>query len=250
MVTSVETRQDSGIGAPSEQRQEFLKAFREQGWARPGVERPTARTHVTLIVATVATLFALLAGVAMQLIKPVPLKDKTPAAAASPAAVGTYAASTGWDCTVATDRGFTVDGRQSTWVTIGQGGWAQDGCHGDFEAVPFAGTGAAKTPTFQWWFRPPDAMKRCQVLVFTPVPDTSVYQPVHAATYSVLDGSGGAEIARFTVDQTTAAGTWTPHGTYPVGSGGVTVQLSAAGLSPSARAGIAVAQVTVRCTAA
>lgn len=250
-MTSVDTPQhDRGIGAPSEQRQEFLKAFREQGWARPGVERPTARTHVTLIVATVATLLALLAGVAMQLIKPVPLKEKTPVVAAKPGPVRTYAASTGWDCAVAVDHGFVVEGRQSTWATIGQGGWAQEGCHGDYQAVPFAGTGAAKVPTIQWWFRPALAMKRCQVLVFVPVPDRSVYQPVHSATYSVLDAQGGGELARFTVDQTAALGTWVPGGTYPIGAGGLTIQLPTGGRSPSSRAGFAVAQVSVRCTAA
>lgn len=248
-MTSVETPQrDSGIGEPAEQRQEFLRAFTEHGWARPGIERPTARPHVTLVVATIAMVAALLAGLAMQLISPVKLPRSAPAAAPKPTLAPTYAAVAGWDCAAADDHGFVVNGRQSTWATIGHGGWAQDGCHGDFEAVPFAGTTSASAATAEWWFALGKAMKRCQVLVFLPVPDRTVYEPVRSVTYSVLNGPGGAEFARFTVDQAASAGTWILGGNYPVGTAGIAVRLSNAGRSPSARAGLAVAQVKVGCT--
>lgn len=249
-MTNVDTqpRYDKGVGAPGEQRREFLRAFKENGWARPGVERPTARPHVTLIVATLATLFAVLGGVAMQLIKPVKLTPAAATATAKPKAPARYTAVAGWDCAAANDHGFLANGRQSSWATIGQGGWTGDGCHGDFEAVPFAGTQTANAPTAEWWFRPAKAMKRCQVQVLAPTPDLSVYQPVDAATYSVLDGTGGAELARFTVDQAASTGSWVPGGTYPVGTDGITVRLSTAGASPSPRAGLGVAQVKVGCT--
>ncbi|HEY3505732.1 MAG TPA: hypothetical protein VGN37_23460 [Actinocatenispora sp.] len=248
-MTSVDTQQrDRGVGEPGEQRREFLRAFTEQGWARPGVERPTARPHVTLIVATVATLFALLGGVAMQLIKPVKLKPSTHHAPAGPTVAATWSAVAGWDCAAADDRGFTVQGRQSTWATIGRGGWLRNGCHGDYEAVPLTDKASGTAPSVEWWFRPAAAMRRCRVLVLVPATDGSVYQPVHAVTYSVLNGPGGSELARFTIDQGVSATTWVPGGTYPVGDAGITVRLSSAGKPPSPRAGLAVAQVKVGCT--
>lgn len=248
-MTSVDTRQrDRNIGEPGEQRREFLRAFTEQGWARPGVERPTARPHVTLIVATVATLFALLAGVAMQLIRPVKLKPTTHRAAAAPTAAATWSAVAGWDCAAADDRGFTVTGRRSTWATVGSGAWTRNGCHGDYEAVPFTGTESGVAPSVEWWFRPAAAMVRCRVQVLVPAPHPEVYQQVRAVTYSVLDGPGGTELARFTIDQGVSTTTWVPGGTYPVGGKGITVRLSSGGKSPSARAGLAVAQVKVGCT--
>lgn len=251
-MTDDDTQQrDTGIGSPAERRREFLRAFTEQGWARPGVERPTARPHVTLIVATVATLLALLAGVAMQLIRPVRLTPaaKTAASASPTKKPATYTAVAGWDCAPAGDHGFSASGRQSTWATIGQGAWSRDGCHGDYQAVPFAGTDSSNAASAEWWFRPSSAVKRCQVLVLLPVSDGTVYQPVHEVTYSVLNGSGGTEMARFTLDQAVQRQTWRPGGTYPLGDNGIAVRLSSSGPAPSARAGLIVAQVKVRCTA-
>ncbi|WP_433349842.1 hypothetical protein [Micromonospora sp. CA-111912] len=250
VVTGVETQhRDRGFGPPAEQRREFTRAFREQGWARPNLERPTAKPHVTMVVATVATLIALLGGVIMQLIKPVKL-ESAKAAPAAPTAGASYTAVAGWDCAAADDHGFTANGRGPTWLTVGQGGWSKDGCHGDYVAVPFSGTGSgAATPaTAQWWFRPTTEMRSCTVEVFVPAPDRAAYRPVARAAYSVLNEPGGAEFARFEVRQDAAEGGWVTGGTWLVGKSGIAVRLSAAGDPPAKRAMLAVAHVRVRCT--
>lgn len=246
-MTSVDTQyRDKAIGAPSEQRKEFRRAFTEFGWARPGVERPAARPHITLIVATVATVLALLAGVAMQLIKPVKLQP----AAATPAkskAAPTFSAVAGWDCAAADDHGFAADGRLSTWVTVGQGGWSKDNCHGDYEAIPFAGTNTGAAPVVQWWFQPVTAMKHCTVSVYVPVPDAATFTPVPTVTYSVLNTRGGTEFARFGVAPSTSVGKWVAGGRYPVGSGGIAVRMTSTGTAPFPKAMLAVAQVKADC---
>ncbi|NBE80101.1 hypothetical protein [Micromonospora rubida] len=250
-MTSVETQhRDRGLGAPAEQRREFTRAFMEQGWARPGLDRPTAKPHVTMVVATVALLGALLGGVLMQLIKPVKLEPAKGAAPAAPTAGPSYTAVAGWDCAAADDHGFIASGRGPTWLTIGQGGWSKDGCHGDYVAIPFAGTGAraAAPATAQWWFRPATEMRSCTVEVFVPAPDRAAYRPVSRAAYSVLNEPGGAEFARFEVRQDAAAGGWVTGGTWLVGRSGITVRLSAEGDPPAKQAMLAVAHVRVSCT--
>lgn len=247
-MTSVETHYgDRGIGAPPEQRKEFRRAFSEYGWARPGTERPVARPHVTLVIATVSTLVALLAGVLMQLVKPV----KLPKAATPPpprAAAPTWSAITGWDCGASTDRGFDADSRLATWMTVARGGWAGDGCHGDYEAIPFTNRKAARGPTVQWWFAPGEAMRKCALSVYVPTPDRATFTPVSAVRYSVLGARGGTEFARFTVDQTKLRGSWVVVGTYPVNRSGIAVSVNTVGHPPTARSMVAVTQVKAACT--
>src|SRR6266704_647966 len=74
-------------------RQEFIRAFAEQSWARPGTDRPVARVHVTLMVTMGALVIAVVTGALLQMVHPVKL-----AAAAAPLASGSprYTAVTGW----------------------------------------------------------------------------------------------------------------------------------------------------------
>ncbi|MFG1610855.1 hypothetical protein [Actinoplanes sp. NPDC049265] len=247
VVTSVETQyRDRGIGAPPEQRKEFRRAFSLYGWARPGIERPVARPHVTLIIATVSTVAALLTGVIMQLIKPV----KIPKPAAPPpvkAAAPTWAAITGWDCAAAGDRGFEADNRQASWITVARGGWSGDGCHGDYEAIPFTTDKHTRGPVVEWWFTPAGAMKKCLLSVYVPAPDDE-FKPVPAAHYSVLGARGGTEFARFTVDQTKNAGSWVAAGSFPVNRSGIAVRLNTGGKPPTTKSMLAVTQVKAACT--
>ena len=247
-MTSAETHyRERGIGPPPEQRKEFRRAFREYGWARPGIERPVARPHVTLIIATVSTVVALLAGVIMQLIKPVKIEKPAPPPPPK-AAAPTWAAITGWDCAASPDRGFEADNRQSDWVTVARGGWNGDGCHGDYEAIPFTTDTRTRGPVVQWWFDPADTMKKCVLSVFVPTPDPDTYRAVRAARYSVLGARGGTEFARFTVDQTKNAGSWVAGGTFPVNRSGIGLRLNTAGKPPTSKSMLAVTQVKAECT--
>jgi hypothetical protein len=247
-VVTVETQnREKGVGAPGEQRKEFRKAFTEYGWARPGVERPAARPHVALIFATVATLLAVLAGVAMQLIKPVKLDKPTAAPVATVAP--TWSGVAGWDCAAAADHGFDAEGRLGTWQTLGQGGWPRDGCHGDFEAIPLTSSKRLNAPAVQWWWQPPGAMTQCKVSVYAPEPGAKTYAALTSpVTYSVLDARGGTEFARFTVNQAKSAGSWVTGGTYPIGGGGIAVRVDTTGSPASPRQMLALAQAQVVCT--
>lgn len=247
-MTSAETQhRDRGIGPPPEQRREFRRAFRDYGWARPGIERPVARPHVTLIIATVSTVVALLAGVIMQLIKPVKIA-KPPPPPPPRTAAPTWAAITGWDCAATPDRGFEADNRQADWVTVARGGWNGDGCHGDYQAIPFTTDTRIRGPVVQWWFDPADTMRKCVLSVFVPALDAANYQPVRTVRYSVLGARGGTEFARFTVDQTKSLGAWVAVGAYPVNRSGIGVRLNTAGKPPAKKSMLAVTQVKAACT--
>ena len=246
-MTSVETQHgDRGIGTPPEQRKDFRRAFNEYGWARPGTERPVARPHITLVVATISTVVALLAGVTMQLIKPVKLAK--PAPPRPKAAAPAWSAISGWDCAASTDRGFDADSRLDTWMTIGRGGWSDNGCHGTYEAIPFTSDKHMRGPMVQWWFNPGDAMRKCVLSVYVPTPDRATFAPVSTVRYSVLGARSGTEFARFTVDQTKRPGSWVVVGSYPVNRSGIAVRLNTAGKPAAAKSMMAVTQVKAACT--
>ncbi len=125
------------FGLQPPQRREFVRSFVEQAWARPGTDRPVSRVQVALMVTMGVLVLAMLTGVVLQLLRPVPL-DK-PAVTEPVSAAPTYAAVSGWDCETGPDRGFDVAGRTAAWYTVATGGYAEDGCHGTFEAIPLSG---------------------------------------------------------------------------------------------------------------
>ena len=146
----------SGGEPPGRQRWEFVGAFVEHSWTRPGTDRSSAKPQLLLTMATVSAVLALGAGVVLQLVNPIPLAAAAPAPTPSKASTTTFSAVAGWDCPATAIAGFEATGRQSTWRTIAAGGWPNDGCHGTFEVLPLNGlaTSEVNAPSAVWWFRP------------------------------------------------------------------------------------------------
>jgi hypothetical protein len=232
------------------ERTDFVRAFVDQAWARPGTERPASRVHVALLVTMGSMAVALVTGVLLQLIWPVHLAPAAAHPSASPSAPASYLAVTGWDCGSGPDRGFDLTGRTPAWYTVASGGWAGGGCHGTFEAIPLSGdpTRADQGQSAAWWFAPDSAIKRCELAVYLPVPPAAGDAGATTAQYTVLSGRSGGTVATFTVDQTVRPGSWYVLGRFPVGTGGIAVRLVNAGVPAAPADRLAVTQARASCT--
>jgi hypothetical protein len=244
-VTAAAARSES----PGTRRREFVRAFVEHAWARPGTERPVARVHVAMMVTMATMVGAVLVGVALQLLKPVKLAQAVPVAVAT----GTrpsYTAVSGWDCATAADHGFDVDGRTAAWNTVARGGWGGDGCHGTFETIPMSGKAGSfdQNQSATWWFSPGGAMTRCDVSVYLPAPEDPLDVAATAAKFFVLAGRSGGQFASFVLNQTAERGAWKQVGTFPTNQSGIALRLVNQGLPIPATARLAVTQVKVDCT--
>ncbi len=230
-------------------RGEFVRAIVEQSWARPDAPRPTARPHIALMVAVIVCVAAVGAGVVLQLWHPVRRPQVAPPVP-PPRSVATYTAVSGWDCASGADYGLDVHGRTSDWYTVASGGWAQDGCHGTFEAIPMSGDKGKDDPNQYavWWFTPGPPITRCSVLVFRPKPDHHQDSAATAAQFYVLAGRAGDRLASFVLDETASPGSWATAGTYPVSPNGIAVQLVDRGVPAASDARLALTQVKISCT--
>ncbi len=233
------------------ERREAARALAEHSWAKVDTPRPMARPHLVLLAVALVAAGALGAGVVLQLVHPVPLPKPTKPAAPPAATAAPYTAVSGWDCAGASDRGFDLQGRTTAWYTVGSGGWAQDGCHGTFEAIPMSGDSTRDDTNVSavWWFKPGTAMNRCEVQVFVPAPQNRQDAAATAAQFRVLTGRTGAQVAGFVLNQTAQPGHWAAMGTFPASDSGIAVELVNRGVPATVASRLAVTQVRVHCTA-
>ncbi|MEU0156222.1 hypothetical protein [Micromonospora fulviviridis] len=240
---------DPGTEPPARQRWDFVGAFVEHSWTRPGTERSAARPHVLLITATLAAVLALGAGIILQLIRPIKLTASPSAPPSSASATVGFSAVAGWDCPATATSGFEATGRQASWRTVATGGWAQDGCHGTFEVMPMsASTGSDRDgPSVVWWFVPQAATK-CAVSVYAPKENPPSYRAARSVQFYVLAGRSGQRFAQFVVDQGAKPGSWVEVGTYPTTSNGIAVLMVSKGQPPTADTMLAITQVKVTCS--
>jgi hypothetical protein len=239
----------STAGMGRADRRDAVRALVEHSWVDPEAPRTAPRPHWVLLAAALAAGGALGGGAVAQMMDPIPLAKAAPAPQAP--TLASYTAVSGWDCPNTADHGFAMTGRTSAWYTVAGGGWAQDGCHGTFEAMPMTGV-ADKDDSSQyavWWFTPGGAVATCTVSVYRPVPDRPQDAAATAAQYWVLAGRSGAPLAGFVLDQTAQPGSWTAVGTYPVNPDGIAVQLVDRGVPATAASRLAVTQVRVQCGA-
>jgi hypothetical protein len=233
--------------SPRQERRDFVRAFAEHMWVRPGTDRITVRPQTVLTVAALAALVALLVGVGWEFLSPTPTVALPPPP--SPPATA-YAVVSGWDCSANNDHGFDVNGRTAAWYTVARGGWGQDGCHGSFQAIPMSGD-ASKDDADQfamWWFTPGPGYSRCDLSVYVPQSERPHDVGAKAAQYFVLAGRSGSPLAQFVLDQTTAAGRWVPAGKYPSGPDGLAIRVVNRGVPGTADARLAVAQAKISCS--
>jgi hypothetical protein len=231
------------------QRGEFVRAFLDQSWARPGLDRPVSRVHVAVMVAVGSLVAAVVTGAVLQLVHPVKLAEPVAMAPVVPSPAVAVAVA-GWDCATAADRGFTIGGRTPTWYTVAHGGWSDDGCHGTFEAISLSGNATKNDPNQSavWWFVLGDTMNSCQLALYLPAVDHPGDAAVTTAQYTVLSGQSGGPLASVTVDQTATRGGWRDLGAYPVTRGNIAVRLDNQGVPRAATDRLAVTQVRARCS--
>jgi hypothetical protein len=226
-------------------RLEFVQAFVDNARPAPSGERMVARPHILVLIAVIASATAVGWGVVAGLLNP----TVAPAPAPVVAPPGAYVRVSGWDCGSADDHGFQATGRNAHWYTVATGGWAQDGCHGTFEAIPMSGNARAedRDQYAVWWFTIDRTLRRCDVAVYVPRTSDTRAANGNPARFSVLDNPNGTPYATFTLNQRAARGSWVAVGSYPVNRGQLAIKLTNQGV-PSVRDGhLAVSQVRVSC---
>lgn len=255
-----------GTAGPSRSaRQELVKTLVEHSWARPDALRPAARPHIVLMAALASAAVSIVVGVLIGVLHKSSsgstsglssLSSGTSASGLSPATSGSspspatssFTAVSGWDCGSGADYGFVTAGRTSSWYTVASGGWAQDGCHGQFESIPITGGNTSPNQVAEWWFTPP-AAARCAVDVYRPAPAQRQDSAADAARFYVLDGLGGSRLGGFVLNEAADPGSWAAAGSFPVSQNGIAVELVDSGVPASAGARLAIAQVKVSCPA-
>jgi hypothetical protein len=239
----------TGLTRPT--RHESARMLIEHSWARPHAPRPAARPHVVLMVAVFVAAGAIGVGAVLQWLRPIRLAEAAASPPPPPAPAAPFTAVGGWDCgSGGGNSGFVVQGRTSSWYTVASGGWAYDGCHGTFEAIPMTGNTAGTGPdqVAEWWFTPGPAMTRCAVMVFRPAPQRRQDAAATAAQFNVLSGQGGTPLAGFVVNEAADPGSWATAGTFPVSPDGIAVALVDRGVPTIAGGSLAITQVKVTCT--
>lgn len=105
------------------------------------------------------------------------------------------------------------------WYTRSTGAWTGDGCNGSYAAVPMSGSTATDAKSrVMWWWRPGTGARTCQISVFIPHSNTTLYVGGHPSTYHVLVDANDrtTKYSSFTVDQAGLRGQWVNAGTFPV----------------------------------
>ncbi|MEU8210345.1 hypothetical protein AB0B85_14230 [Micromonospora sp. NPDC049044] len=221
-------------GAPSAkltQRNEFVRAFVEHAAEVPASERFMVRWPTLMTVTATVAVVTIVVGVFWSLIRPLKPGDRRPdgqSVTPHSARVDKWSAVAGWDCAPVPDRGFTAEGRDGDWRTVGSGGWAQDGCRGMYATAPLrAMQGENSGQSALWRFQPPKGTRACRIAVHVPEASPGVLRAGEVA-YSVLPGAGSVEYAHFTVDFGTQAGRWVDVGSFPVNQTELAVRLDPA----------------------
>jgi hypothetical protein len=171
-----------------------------------------------------------------------------------------FVALTGYGCPASSQAGFSLQGMYSNgingFVPVTAGGWARQGCHGTFEAIPMSGSATKPDPQnyARWTFRTGSITQgRCRVAVY--VPDDKSIEHVGGAPawYRVYDSAdiSGPLAGSFKVNELATRGTWVSAGSFPVSNGLFTVELESTGQdwhgNVVTHAHLAAAQLEVAC---
>lgn len=234
----------------SHERRDFVAAYARNMWLDPRSERPSVKLTTAMMLCAGSTFLALATGVVVHFLSPEP--EAAAATAPSPRATATWTRVAGWDCRASATSGFTASGRNDLWYPVAEGGWADDGCMGTFVALPIASHAAARSndgsSAMTWWFRPGKQFDSCELAVWEPRATRPRDAADAAATYTVHQARNGPTMSVSTVDQRERAGSWVGLGRFPSSDGGVSVQLSNAGITTVPDGMLGAAQVRARCS--
>ncbi|MER5276858.1 hypothetical protein ABT025_14000 [Streptomyces sp. NPDC002809] len=184
----------------------------------------------------------------------------TSAAAASddaPKSSVVYTGVTGQGCPTPSGGGFQRDGfftsGTSGWYTRTSGGSTAGGCNGGYLAVPMSGdAGTDAGSRVKWWWKPGTKARTCQISVFVPHSNTTLYVGGHPTTYHVLVNANDrtTKYDSFSIDQASHRGQWVNAGTFAMKGSTIGVKLLDRGDDWSAgwkNAHHAAAQMKVTC---
>ncbi|WP_033343036.1 hypothetical protein [Catenuloplanes japonicus] len=235
--------------SPHAERLEFVRAFIDHARAQPSPDRLVARPHTAIFVASGCAIAAVLVGLVYSLFTDGRPGAQTTASASASPGPSTFTAVTGWDCRGEEQHVFEARGRTPQWQVNAGGGWAQDGCRGDYAIVPLSGDNGYDDPAtvLIWAFTPGTGVDKCDVAVYAPAVDTKAVTPAVKAHFTITAGRDGDNLGTFDLNQGIRSGEWLEAGSFPLSNGKFTVRLGNRGKSENSRERLIVSQIRVTC---
>lgn len=159
-------------------------------------------------------------------------QTSAPKAQMQAASTVVYSAVAGPGCPVPSGGGYKqhnyfADGTKG-WYTRTTGAWTGDGCNGGYAAVPMSGSTTTDAKNrVMWWWRPGTTARTCQISVFVPHSNTTLYVGGHPTTYHVLVDANDrtTKYDSFTVNQASLRGRWVDAGTFSMKGATIGVKL-------------------------
>ncbi|WP_406408299.1 hypothetical protein OG923_07130 [Streptomyces halstedii] len=159
-------------------------------------------------------------------------QTSAPKAQMQAASTVVYSAVAGPGCPVPSGGGYKqhnyfADGTKG-WYTRTTGAWTGDGCNGGYVAVPMSGSTSTDAKNrVMWWWRPGTMARTCQISVFVPHSNTTLYVGGHPTTYHVLVDANDrtTKYDSFTVNQASLRGRWVDAGTFSMKGATIGVKL-------------------------
>ncbi|MBV7671751.1 hypothetical protein STHAL_20090 [Streptomyces halstedii] len=159
-------------------------------------------------------------------------QTSAPKAQMQAASTVVYSAVAGPGCPVPSGGGYKqhnyfADGTKG-WYTRTTGAWTGDGCNGGYVAVPMSGSTSTDAKNrVMWWWRPGTTARTCQISVFVPHSNTTLYVGGHPTTYHVLVDANDrtTKYDSFTVNQASLRGRWVDAGTFSMKGATIGVKL-------------------------
>ncbi|MFF2326487.1 MULTISPECIES: hypothetical protein [unclassified Streptomyces] len=150
----------------------------------------------------------------------------------APVSTVVYTGVAGHGCATPAGGGYQQDGyfTEGTggWYTRSSGGWTGDGCNGSYAAVPMSGDTAVDADSrVKWWWKPGTTARTCQISVFVPNSNTTLYVGGHPTTYHVLVNANDrtTKYSSFTINQVAHRGQWVNAGTFTMKGSTIGVKL-------------------------
>ncbi|WP_406501781.1 hypothetical protein OHA04_33580 [Streptomyces sp. NBC_01590] len=150
----------------------------------------------------------------------------------APQSTVVYTGVAGPGCATPAGGGYQQDGYFSDgsagWYTRSSGGWSGNGCNGRYVAVPMSGdTGVDAKSRVKWWWKPGTQARTCQISVYIPNSNTSLYVGGHPTKYHVLVNANDRSTmySSFTINQVAHRGQWVDAGTFALKGSTIGVKL-------------------------
>jgi hypothetical protein len=226
---------DGDEQADRDEQSRLTRSFVDQARAA-GPWRAGSQLVVTMLVVTVAAAGSIGYGFLTRPARHQAHRTSALALTGAGPAAAAYSALTGPGCPQSRSASFRVYGWFGSGLTgfdtVRSGGWPSQGCDGGYIAMPMSGSQATDDPQNYglWTFRT-GMPGSCQVSVYVPRADSIVKAGGNPAHYQVFDAASasGTPAGSFNVSQFASRGRWVSAGSYPAGSGFLTIKADSRG---------------------